>query len=103
MYKILYDNRITHQFISDKYYRDIRPTFLFWARGKPVALLRGANRPLLTKLIRQEARIEMNLEHRFEDNEVDYSSSDIIQVFILSCKFQFSFNFLQTFFALLLV
>ena len=92
MYKISYDNRIIHSFISDKYYRDIRPTFLFWARGKPVALLRGANRPLLTKLIRQEARIEMNSEHRFEDNEVDYSSSDIIQVFILIWKLKFPLN-----------
>ena len=62
------------------YYSDIRPTFLFWARGKPVALLRGANRPLLTKLIHQEARMETNSEHRFEETAVDYSSTDIIQV-----------------------
>ena len=67
------------------YYSDIRPTFLFWARGKPVALLRGANRPLLTKLIHQEARMETNSEHRFEDNAVDYSSEDIIQVYITTC------------------
>ena len=33
---------------------DPRPTFLFWARGRPVALLRGANRPLLTRLVEQE-------------------------------------------------
>ena len=32
---------------------DPRPTFLFWAKGGPVALMRGVNRPLLTRLVLQ--------------------------------------------------
>ena len=45
---------LTHIFISS----DIRPNFLFWARGNPVALLRGLNRPLLTRLIQEELALE---------------------------------------------
>ncbi len=39
---------------ADLFPSDPRPTFLFWARGGPVALMRGANRPLLTRLVEQE-------------------------------------------------
>ena len=62
------------------FYSDIRPTFLFWARENAVALLRGANRPLLTKLIHQEVQIEMNLEPRLKSIDVDFGSDRVIQV-----------------------
>ena len=45
-------------------FSDIRPTFLFWARRRPVALLRGANRPLLTRLITEEVAIEAECRDR---------------------------------------
>ena len=61
-------------------YSDIRPTFLFWARGRPVALMRGANRPLLTKLIHQEVNMEINQETRSINGEVDLYSDKVIQV-----------------------
>ncbi|TRY78166.1 hypothetical protein TCAL_07575 [Tigriopus californicus] len=57
---------------------DPRPTFLFWARGKPVALLRGANRPLLTRLIEQEVDIEAKKNPR-GDLEIDFKSGQVIQ------------------------
>ena len=56
---------------------------MFWARGKPVALLRGANRPLLTKLIRQETRMETKESPRLADFIVDFQYSiGIVVVFI---------------------
>ena len=58
--------------------QDIRPTFLFWARGGPIALLRGANRPLLTKLILQEVENEMRKGLR-ERVEIDFASERVIQ------------------------
>ncbi len=42
-------------------YSDPRPTFLIWARGGPVALMRGANRPLLTRLVEQEVSRRSNV------------------------------------------
>ena len=60
--------------------RDIRPTFLFWARSRPVALLRGANRPLLTRLIEQEVEIESQRLPRPFDLEIDMYSEKVIQV-----------------------
>ena len=59
---------------------DIRPTFLFWARGRPVALMRGANRPLLTKLIHQEVDLEIHQGLRSLNVEVDFHSDKVIQV-----------------------
>ena len=59
---------------------DIRPTFLFWARGRPVALMRGANRPLLTKLIHQEVDLEIRQGLRSLNVEVDFHSDKVIQV-----------------------
>ena len=51
---------------------DPRPTFLFWARDVgPVALLRGANRPLLTKLVESEVHIETAEEPR-DRLEIDF-------------------------------
>ena len=61
-------------------FSDIRPTFLFWARGKPVALLRGANRPLLTKLIHQEVETEFREKIRSASVEIDFYSDKVIQV-----------------------
>ena len=61
-------------------YSDIRPTFLFWARGRPVALMRGANRPLLTKLIHQEVEMEIRQGTRSLNVEVDFNSEKVIQV-----------------------
>ena len=61
-------------------YSDIRPTFLFWARGRPIALMRGANRPLLTKLIHQEVDMEIRQEPRVNNFEVDFYSDRVIQV-----------------------
>merc|ERR1712083_916250 len=57
---------------------DIRPTFLFWARGGPVALLRGANRPLLTRLIQEEVALEWKKGFRPEI-EIDLASEKVIQ------------------------
>ena len=62
---------------------DIRPTFLFWARGRPVALMKGVNRPLLTKLIHQEVDIEIRQEERSMDVEVHFHSDKVIQAWIL--------------------
>ena len=45
-----------------------------------MALLRGANRPLLTKLIRQEARMETKESPRLADFIVDFQSNRVIQV-----------------------
>lgn len=67
-------------FIYNHTCSDIRPTFLFWARGRPVALLRGANRPLLTKLIHQEVDIEIRQDVRSLNVEVDFHSDKVIQV-----------------------
>ena len=64
-------------FIIKAYFRDIRPTFLFWTQGQPVALLRGANRPLLTRLIIQE--VEMLLCSNERRVDVDYTSEKVIQ------------------------
>ncbi|CAB4056306.1 unnamed protein product [Lepeophtheirus salmonis] len=58
---------------------DPRPTFLFWARGKPVAMLRGINRPLLTKLVLQEVDMEIKGLIRDSDHIIDYSSESAIQ------------------------
>ena len=60
-------------------FSDIRPTFLFWARGGPVALLRGANRPLLTRLISEEVHMEVHKEAR-EHIDIDFYSEKVIQV-----------------------
>ena len=57
---------------------DIRPTFLFWARGGPVALLRGANRPLLTRLIQEEVVLEYTEAFR-PPLEIDFNSEKVIQ------------------------
>ncbi len=65
--------------IQNKLFSDIRPTFLFWARGRPVALLRGANRPLLTRLISEEVRMEVSKRER-EYIEIDFESDKVIQV-----------------------
>ena len=60
------------------FFSDIRPTFLFWARGGPVALLRGANRPLLTRLIEEEVKLEW--ENGFRPKvEIDFTSHKVIQ------------------------
>ena len=45
-----------------------------------MALLRGANRPLLTKLIRQETTMETKESHRVPDLIVDFTSNRVIQV-----------------------
>ena len=45
-----------------------------------MALLRGANRPLLTKLIRQETRMETKESPRLADFIVDFQSNRVIQV-----------------------
>ena len=45
-----------------------------------MALLRGANRPLLTKLIRQETTMEIKESHRVPDFIVDFQSNRVIQV-----------------------
>ena len=45
-----------------------------------MALLRGANRPLLTKLIRQETTMETKESHRVPDFIVDFQSNRVIQV-----------------------
>ena len=45
-----------------------------------MALLRGANRPLLTKLIRQETRMETKESPRLADFMVDFQSNRVIQV-----------------------
>ena len=45
-----------------------------------MALLRGANRPLLTKLIRQETRMEIKESPRLPDFIVDFQSNRVIQV-----------------------
>ena len=45
-----------------------------------MALLRGANRPLLTKLIRQETAIERKELPRPPDFRVDFQSNRVIQV-----------------------
>ena len=58
---------------------DIRPTFLFWARGRTVALMRGLNRPLLTKLIHQEVDMEIRQESRSMNVEVHFDSDKVIQ------------------------
>ena len=60
------------------FFRDIRPTFLFWARGGPVALLRGANRPLLTRLIQQEVDYEAGHRPRAYI-DIDFDSDKVIQ------------------------
>ena len=60
------------------FFSDIRPTFLFWARGGPVALLRGANRPLLTRLIEEEVRLEWKNGFR-PIVEIDFASKKVIQ------------------------
>ena len=52
---------------------DIRPNFLFWARGNPVALLRGLNRPLLTRLIQEELALECQKVDR-PQVEIDFAS-----------------------------
>ena len=70
-------------FLLSQKHSDIRPTFLFWARGRPVALLRGANRPLLTKLIHQEVDMEIQQQARSLNIEVDFYSDKVIQV----CQF----------------
>ena len=57
---------------------DPRPTFLFWARGGPVALLRGANRPLLTRLVEKEVEVEVNDVPRM-GVEIDFNSHRVIQ------------------------
>ena len=74
------------ELINDQYFllfSDIRPTFLFWARGGPVALLRGANRPLLTRLIQEEVAMEYTQSFRPPPEtrrlEIDYSSPRVIQ------------------------
>ena len=52
---------------------DPRPTFLFWARDVgAVALLRGANRPLLTRLVESEVRIETKQEPRDRQLQIDF-------------------------------
>ena len=56
--------------------RDIRPTFLFWSRGQPTALLRGANRPLLTRLIIQEVELLLSNAQRID---IDFTSEKVIQ------------------------
>ena len=61
---------------------DIRPTFLFWARGRTVALMRGLNRPLLTKLIHQEVDMEIRQESRSMNVEVHFDSDKVIQACI---------------------
>ena len=59
---------------------DPRPTFLFWALGAgAVALLRGANRPLLTKLVESEVRIETGDDEPRVRVDVDFSSARVIQ------------------------
>ena len=57
---------------------DPRPTFLFWARGRPVALLRGVNRPLLTRLVLQEVRLEEKESER-DFVDIDFRSDHVIQ------------------------
>lgn len=57
---------------------DIRPNFLFWARGNPVALLRGLNRPLLTRLIQEELALECKKDDR-PQIEIDMASVKVIQ------------------------
>ena len=64
------------------YSSDIRPTFLFWARGRTVALMRGLNRPLLTKLIHQEVDMEIRQESRSMNVEVHFDSDKVIQACI---------------------
>ena len=44
-----------------------------------MALLRGANRPLLTRLINQEVEIESNLQSRSMEDEIDLYSPKVIQ------------------------
>ena len=51
---------------------------MFWARGGPVALLRGANRPLLTRLIIEEVTTEAKQSHR-PFIEIDFTSPKVIQ------------------------
>lgn len=59
---------------------DPRPTFLFWALGAgAVALLRGANRPLLTKLVESEVRIETGDDEPRVRVDVDFRSERVIQ------------------------
>ena len=60
---------VMNNFISS----DIRPNFLFWARGNPVALLRGLNRPLLTRLIQEELALECKKVDR-PQIEIDMAS-----------------------------
>ena len=76
---------------------DIRPTFLFWARGRPVALMRGANRPLLTKLIHQEVDLEIRQGLRSLNVEVDFHSDKVIQVgnYFIYHKRYFSIEILE--------
>ena len=45
-----------------------------------MALLRGANRPLLTKLIRQETAMETKELPRLPDFMVHFQSNRVIQV-----------------------
>ena len=42
--------------------------------------MRGANRPLLTKLIHQEVEMEIRQEARSINCEVDFHSDKVIQV-----------------------
>lgn len=58
---------------------DPRPTFLFWARGGPVALLRGANRPLLTRLVLEQVDLEYHQKPRLPCT-IDFKSDRVIQV-----------------------
>ena len=49
--------------------------------------MRGANRPLLTKLIHQEVDIEIRQEVRSINSEVDFYSDKVIQVLEFVCVF----------------
>ena len=64
---------------------DIRPNFLFWARGNPVALLRGLNRPLLTRLIQEELALECKKDDR-PQIEIDMASVKAQYICILDSK-----------------
>ncbi|XP_023343019.1 uncharacterized protein LOC111712597 [Eurytemora carolleeae] len=55
---------------------DPRPTWLFLSSGIPTALLRGANRPLLTKLFVSELDLEREARPPIF---IDYRSSAVIQ------------------------
>ena len=61
-----------------------------------MALLRGANRPLLTKLIRQETAMETKELPRLSDFIVDFQSNRVIQVRQMT-KFHGKFVFCYTF------